>query len=579
MDDLKYQVDLYTALNEKLMKSEHVYRQIAEMSGNVYLFYDYRNKKVSVDLVGPWDELVGDKLQHSPYDEAYLLNLFLDKDQDLFRDKILYMERDKVKEVTIEVQLKNRTHSFSVNAKALYEGEDILEKLITFTDITQTKEKNDELNYLAYYDTLTGFYNKNRFIKELEIMCENAENEKSSVEVLLIDIDDFKKINDTIGLSYGDELVQELAVFLKNFEEENVKIGRFGSDLFVMGIYNPCGQRTADNIYRAIREKLRNPFILSNKQIIDFTISAGVAEYPDSGRSALEIVKNAEIVLYAAKDNGRNQIVFFEPEILTRYINDASIEKQLKTSVSNNEFVLYFQPQFSSENGKLRGVETLLRWPDLNGGFISSPEEFIPIAEKNGIMVPIGEWVIKESMRIYSELRSKFHYPMVLSINISKVNLKKDNFVELIQNLLHIYEINPGSLELELTEDAFTEDTEDVISKLNVLRKIGVKISLDDFLTGASSMTLIKKVNFDTIKIDTSVIDEIVSDERARLIVNSIIELCDKLSIRTIAEGVERKEELLMLQKMNCSLVQGNLLGKAMKKSDFEKVIIRQLPD
>ena len=579
MDDLKYQVDLLTALNEKLMKSEHVFRQIAESSGNVYLFYDYSDSRMLVDFIGPWDELVGEKISTNPYDESYMMNLLLDEDQDTFREKILSMEREGRTEETIEVHSKTRKYSFRVTANAKYSSDGvIIEKLVTFENITKIKAKNDELTYLAYYDTLTGLYNRNKFVAILRDMCEMAESEKVCVEVLFIDIDDFKKINDTVGLLFGDELVQELAVYLKTFEAEDVKVGRFGSDLFVLAIYNPCGQKTADNIYRRIRERLRSAFVLSNKQSITMTVSAGVAEYPDAGRSAVEVIKNSEIVLYRAKEKGKNSIEFFEPEILTRFIKDVSIEKQLKAAIDNNDFTLFFQPQFSSDNGKLRGAEALIRWPDNNGGFIINPSEFIPIAEKNGAIIPIGEWVLKESMRIYSELRSKYHYPMTLSVNISAVQLRRENFVELVQNLLMIYELNPSSFEIEITETVFIEDFDDVIAKINILRKMGVKVALDDFGTGYSSLSYLKKLPIDTLKIDKSFVDTMTTDEAGGIITDSVISLAKKMGFTTVAEGVESKDQLLYLQKAGCDLIQGFLLGKPMNRHDFEKLIIRQLP-
>lgn len=579
MDDLKYQVDLLTALNEKLMKSEHIFRQIAESSGNVYLYYDYNDREVRVDFIGPWDVLTGEKITNSPYDESYMLNLLLDEDQDAFREKILYMERDKSTSASLEVHSKTRKYSFKVEAIATYDSEgNIYDKLVTFIDTTKTKARNDELHYMAYYDTLTGLCNRNRFVEILRDFCVKAEEEKTSVEVLLLDIDDFKKINDTIGLVMGDELVQELSMYLKTYESEDVQIGRFGSDMFVMAIYNPCNQKTADNIYRGIRDKLHNPFVLSNRQNVEFTISAGVAEFPDAGETATELIKNAELVLYSAKEHGRNQIEFFEPDILSKHIKDMSIEKQLKTAVANSDFTLYFQPQFSSENGKLRGVEVLFRWPAVNGGFISAPEEIIPIAEKNGLIVPIGEWILKEAMRVYSEFRAKYHFPMTLSVNISPVQILKENFTEVIQNLILIYEISPEMLEIELTEDAFINDYDEVVSRINILRKMGVKVSLDDFGTGYSSLTLFKKLPVDTLKLDKSVIDSMLSDEFTGYIAKSVINMCKHFSIETIAEGVESKEQLLYLQKLNCDYIQGFLLGKPMPRNEFEKVIIRQLP-
>ena len=579
MEDLKYQIDLLTALNEKLMNSERIYRQIAEYSGNVYLYYNYRNGTTKVDFIGPWDELIGAKIAGHPYDESYMLSLILDEDQDMFRERILGMERDLTEEDTVEIRSKTRKYSFKVNAKVKYDNEDHpLEKLVTFVDITKDKLRNDELIYLAYYDSLTGLYNRNKFVSLLRDMCARAEGEQTSVEVLFVDIDNFKRINDSIGLLFGDELVQEFAVFLKTFESEDVHVGRFGSDLFVLSIYNPCGQRSADVIYRKIRERLRFPFGLSNKTDVVFTVSAGVAEYPDAGRSAVEVIKNAEIVLYRAKERGKGNIQYFEPDILTKFLNDVTVEKQLKDAIDNGDFTLFFQPQFFAETGKLRGAEALLRWPDKSGGFITSPMEFIPIAEKNGAIIPIGEWVLKESVKVMNELRLKYHFPFIMSVNISAIQLYKDNFVEFIQNLLMMYEINPEMFEIEITESVFIDDFDDVIEKINVLRGIGIRVALDDFGTGYSSLSYLKRLPIDTLKVDKAFVDSMISDDSTSIITDSVISMAKKLGFKTIAEGVESKEQLLYLQKIGCDIIQGYLLGKPMSRMDFEKVIIRQMP-
>lgn len=579
MDDLKYQIDLLTALNEKLMNSERIYRQIAECSGNVYLYFDYRNGAEKVEFIGPWDDLIGEKIANHPYDESYMLNLLLESDQDEFRKTILEMERDGIEYVSMEITTRTRKYSFKVEARASYASDGyITEKLITCIDVTKIKAKNDELTYLAYYDSLTGLYNRNKFVSLLRTMCEKAESELVSVEVLFIDIDDFKKINDSIGLLFGDELVQEFAAFLKSFEGDDIHVGRFGSDVFVISIYNPCGQRTADVIYRKVYERLRLPFTLSNKSNVMFTVSAGVAEYPDAGRTAIEVIKNAEIVLYKAKEKGRNTIHYFEPEILTKFLSDITIEKQLKDAIDNEDLTLFFQPQFHADTGKLRGAEALLRWPDSNGGFITSPSEFIPIAEKNGAIIPIGKWVLKESIRIMNDFRIKYHFPFIMSVNISAIQLRDDGFIEYLQTLLQAFEINPEMYEIEITESVFIEDFDDIIEKINVLRGMGIRVALDDFGTGYSSLSYLKRLPIDTLKVDKSFIDTMISDDSTNIITDSVVGMAKKMGFETIAEGVESKEQLLYLQKIKCDVIQGYLLGKPMSRIDFEKVIIRQLP-
>ncbi len=578
MDDLKYQIDLLTAMNEKLLNSERIYRLVSEFSGNVFVYIDYR-KNSNVELVGSWDEIIGEKVCNHPFDKNFMLSLICDEDQKRFQEIIIDMESRKERISRMEFKSKNQKNWVESVARTNYDENGIpIDKIISFHDITKIKAKNEELVYFAYYDSLTGLYNRNYFVKSLRDLCEKAESEQVSVELLFLDIDDFKKINDSLGLLFGDELVQDFAGVIKEYTNENIVAGRFGSDVFCVAIYNPCGQRSADNIYTSIREQLRTPFVLTNKTEITFSVSGGVAEYPEAGRTALELIKNAEIVLFKAKEKGKNNIQYFEHDILQRFIKTVSLEQRLKEAIENEDFVIYFQPQFSAQTGRLRGAEALLRWPDEHGGFIISPSEFIPIAEKNGAIVPIGNWVLKESIRIMNDWKLKYHVPFILSINISSIQMEKDNFVDYIQHLLSLYEINPEWIELEITESVFINDFDEIIGKINTLRKLGIKISLDDFGTGFSSLSYLKVLPIDTLKIDKTFVDTAIKDVSTNIITESVVDMVNKLGLETIAEGVETPDQLEYLKRIHCDNVQGYLLGKPMSRNDFEKLLIRQLP-
>ncbi len=580
MEDLKYQIDLLTALNERLLNSEKMYRHIAECSGTLFMYFDYKSTPTKVDLVGPWDEKVGEKIANHPYDESYMLNLLLDEDQDKFRVHMLELEREGLETDTIEVRSRSKRFWLSCFATVTYdEDHNPTEKIIAIKDITKIKMNSEELEYLAFYDSLTGVYNRNYFVRKFRDMCELAESEETSVEIMFVDIDDFKKINDSIGLLFGDELVQEFGQYLKGFQSEEVNVGRFGSDVFVISIYNPCGQRSADVIYRKIVERLRHPFTLTNKSEMMFTVSCGVAEFPDAGRTALEVIKNAEIVLYKAKEKGKNGIQYFELDILNRFIKNVSVEKQLKEAIETESFQLYYQPQYFAADGKLRGAEALLRWPDPEGdGFITSPSEFIPIAEKNGAIIPIGNFVIKEALKTLNDWRNKYHFPMVLSINISAVSLEKENFVDMLSHTLEMYGVNPESIELEITESVFINNFEDVIDKIKTIRGLGMRVSLDDFGTGYSSLSYLKQLPIDTLKIDRTFIETAVKDSSSSIIYESVINMANKLGFETVAEGVETKEQFNYLRDKNIDIIQGYLLGKPISKVEFEKLLIRQIP-
>ncbi len=310
-----------------------------------------------------------------------------------------------------------------------------------------------------------------------------------------------------------------------------------------------------------------------------FTVSCGVAEYPDAGRTALEVIKNAEIVLYKAKERGKNGIAYFELDILNKFIRNVSVEKQLKEAIETEAFQLYFQPQYHAETGKLRGAEALLRWPEADGdGFITSPSEFIPIAEKNGAILPIGNYVIKESIRTFNDWRSKYHIPLILSINISAVQLEKENFVDNLSHTLSLYGVNPENIEIEITESVFINNFEDVIDKIKTIRGLGMRVSLDDFGTGYSSLSYLKQLPIDTLKIDKSFIETAVRDDSSSIIYESVIKMAKKLGFETVAEGVETKEQFNYLREREIDIMQGYLLGRPISKVEFEKLLIRQMP-
>lgn len=577
MEDTNYQIDLLTALNEKLMNSERIYRHIAEYSGNLYVYFDLRNNG-KVELIGPWDDFVGERILSHPYDEQYMLNLVFEDDQKEVRSRILEIERLGRKRDKIEFRTAHKKYWLSCEATVNYDSHnEPLEKLLTIRDITRLKNNYDELTYLAYYDSLTSLCNRNYFVKRFNDIIEKADQEKAGVELMLVDIDNFKRINDSLGLVYGDELVQSFAFFLKELEGEDVVIGRYGSDVFSILIFNPHNDKTSDGVYKKIRERLRKPFKLSDGSVIDFTVTCGVSEYPDAGKNSLEVLKNAEIILYKAKESGKDCIKYYDPDVLSEFMKSVDLETKLKDAFENEDFELYFQPQFDLKTGKLRGAEALIRWPDKNNGFICEPEEFIPIAEKNGSISPLGSWIIIDAVKTINEWRTRFHLPIVISVNISAMQLEKDNFVDSLQKIISEYDVSPEMFEIEITESVFINDFDDVIDKINTLRGYGIRVSLDDFGTGYSSLSYLKRLPIDTLKIDKGFIDTAITDTTSRVIYETVVSLANKLGYQTIAEGVETKEQLEFLQKIKCDMIQGFLLGKPMRKDEFEKFLIRQL--
>jgi len=579
MEDKQYQIDLLTAMNERLMNSEHAYKLACEFTGAAYIYYDLRKEK-RVELFGAWEELTGEILSRQPYDERFMLSLVHDDDVKMLRDHLINIKPSfSAHKDSVEFRTKHGNKWIKASVCVNFDSNGkIIEKLISFQDVTANHTRLEEIEYYAFHDVLTGLYNRNHFFTVFRDMIIQAAKENVSVEFMLIDIDNFKKINDTLGLVYGDELVQELALYIKSLANDKIKVGRYGSDVFAVAIYDPCGKNCSDMIFKAVRDRLKKPFILTNKAEVSISVSSGVTEYPGGGGDALELIKNAEIVLYVSKQKEKGSITYYNDDILKDYRDEIVMENRLCEAIVNKEFEVYFQPLFDSSNGKMRGAEALLRWLNEDGYQIYPPSKFIPLAEKNGAIIDLGNFVFNEVFRSIHEWSVKYRSEFIISINVSAVQIEKPDFIDNIQKLIEQYEIDPDLIELEITESVLINDFVNVLDTLKLLNQLGIKVSLDDFGTGFSSLCYLRELPISTLKIDKSFIDDICSDDKTANITSSVIDMVKKLHLETVAEGVENPEQLEYLKNIGCDNIQGFLLSKPIKKSEFEKLIIRQLP-
>ncbi|NBH81721.1 bifunctional diguanylate cyclase/phosphodiesterase [bacterium C-53] len=571
MDALYYQMDLLKTLNEKLIGSDRINKEFLDLSGNAYFYYNCADEYF--EATGDWKGLTGMGIQKLT-DTELLYDCVQKEDEEALRE-ILLADETGMREMVREICLKDGKTWIEASAFVKYsENHENHEKFVCIKDITKFKAQNDELTYMAYYDSLTGLYNRNYFVQQLRKMIEKAEKNHTSVSVIMLDIDEFKKVNDSIGLILGDELIQDFGQFLSDFKNDHTIIGRFGADVFILGIYDPCGRSTVENIHHEIKMRLKRPFTLSSRDEIYINISTGVAEYPDAGDSAFVIIKNAEVCMFHTKEENRGGIRYFDESVLNRFLKTVSMEQRLRDAIDSEGFILYFQPQYDCRNGKLRGCEALIRWQDENGDFIS-PTEFIPLAEKSGGIVPIGNWVLKEALMIYSAWKRQFQFDGIISINISAVQIHKDNFATNIIRLLEQFDVSPKDVELEITESVFINNFDEVISKMTLLRDHGVKVSLDDFGTGFSSLSYLKDLPIDTLKIDKTFIDTVLSDTSTGIITESVVSMVKKLGFETVAEGVETEAQYQYLKSIECDNIQGFYLGRPMAREEFEILLMR----
>lgn len=569
MGELQYQVDLLSAMNQKLTNNLEMYQKIFQMSENTYIYCDLIHQKV---------ELLGAFHTYFPFKMSKLSDLehipeYVKPEHEKQLREVLCPEHLKMDHMETECCLLQGNVWLKVEVEVFCDNDDRpMTKIIQISNISKTKRQNDELQYLAYYDSMTGLYNRNYFVSILAKWMEKAAKEKEIVALICIDIDDFKKINDGMGMVVGDELVQVFAQFLKELEEDHIMLSHANNDVYYLAIYAPIGARSTENITERINKRLEEPFRLTQDREIKFTVSMGIALYPESTQNAVELINCAEIIMLQAKMSGKNAIRYFETPVLEEFKEMIEIENQLKRAIRENKFELYFQPQFESDTGKLRGAEALIRWWDETGHMVS-PAVFIPIAEESGMIVSIGDWVIDEAIRIYSVWRKKFQCTFIMSINISAIQYRKPDFVSNLIKVLKKYEVDAKYIELEITETVLIKDFVEVVKQLKILKEYGIKISLDDFGTGFSSLSYLKGLPIDTLKIDKSFVDTVLEDHSTKVITEAIVSMVKKLGYETVAEGVETQEQFEYLKHIECDNIQGYYLGKPMPARDMECVI------
>lgn len=431
--------------------------------------------------------------------------------------------------------------------------------VVNIENITKEREHSKKLLDTAYIDILTGLYNRNKFLDDIADLTAQAQFNGTKLGLLLIDIDNMKIINDYNGHTAGDEVLKKSAEILKRFSKNIIKAYRFGGDEFLLAIKNCSSMDSITNVCDTVFESF-------NSEQIKF--SGGIAVYPDDSEEPEDLLRFTDIAMRRAKKDGKNRITNFKPEMQRVFIQKLNMQAKMSAALINNDFYLVYQPQFDIKTGDLRGFEALMRWHDKELGDIG-PAIFIPLAEETGMILEIGDWVLNAAFCTLKNWQQKYSFKGIMSINISPMQLKQPNFIENIRNLLIKYNLNPDAVEIEITEGIMIENMNEAIEELNSLKNIGLRISLDDFGTGYSSLSYLQVLPLNTLKIDKSFITGITEKNGIQAnITNSIITMVTKMGLQTIAEGVEKNEQLQILKEFNCHIVQGFLRGKPMPEQN-----------
>ncbi len=433
-------------------------------------------------------------------------------------------------------------------------------------DITFVKESQRKMEQLAYFDTLTGLANRTFFRMQLRKSMSLAERGHYSFALFYFDLDEFKRINDTLGHDSGDQLLVEVANRLKLRLRAEDTIARLGGDEFAVLLSGIDDKDRAADVALTIQETLCRPIRLGSNEVI-ISASIGITMAPQDSQEEDQLLKHADLAMYEAKAKGRNTYHFYSKELHAAARERLHIENELRHAIKEEQFSLHYQPQVDSRTNRVVGYEALVRWQHPVEGMIPPPK-FIPIAEATGMIVEIGEWVLEEACHFASRMDALGHGSNI-SINLSARQFKDSNLRQVLQRILNKTKIKASSLHLELTESMLMGDVDAAINQLYEMKKLGVSISIDDFGTGYSSLSYLKRFPVDILKVDRSFVKDIPGDRNDMEITAAIIAMAQKLNLNVVAEGVESKEQVAFLEENNCHIVQGYYYSKPMPESEL----------
>lgn len=463
-------------------------------------------------------------------------------------------------------------------------NDEIGELATTFREMGKNlNHYHEQVRYVAYHDSLTGLPNRVMFKDYLNRATAEARRDLQELAILFLDLDNFKRINDTLGHQSGDKLLEDFADRLsKHLRETDVVshhsredasrvIARLAGDEFIILLPRTSGPGEAQKVASRILESLSEPFVISMQELY-VSASIGIAMYPEDGETAGELLKNADIAMYHAKKLGRNNFQYYSSKLNEESAEKLKIEGKLRHALENNALELHYQPQINLTTGQISGVEALLRWEDPELGRVG-PDVFIPIAEEYGLIVQISEWVINEACRQAQQWIIDFKLPITMSINISAVHFNNQSLEGMIAAALKRTGLNPRHLELELTETSILQDLGQATETLDAFKCMGLRLALDDFGTGYSSLSYLMKLPFDRLKIDQSFIRNLKTETKGTAIVSAIIGMSHSLDMSVIAEGVEQKEHMQVLLQMQCDHVQGFYISRPLAAKKLEDFI------
>ncbi|MBE6049038.1 MAG: EAL domain-containing protein [Clostridium sp.] len=554
----------------KLRISEKRYRKAFEGSKYIMFYINLKEKYITLD--GKVSKLIGVewKSQYKFTIEQWL-DFIIYEEREIYKKKFYEMlESNESKYFSIEYRIRNkfgRVLWIKIKGKRISEedGEYIYGSI---SDETDRKEKEIKINYMSYYDDVTGVPNRRYFMINADKMRQTSLVNKKIFALVFIDLDDFKYVNDNYGHAVGD-------IVLKSFCEKIAKIinrkcffARFGGDEFVISIENINNENEVINIVMHILEECNIPMQISNKEIFN-TVSIGVSMCFNRGESIQSLLKKADIAMYKAKSTGKNKFLLFNKDMSDKVDRELNLSRCIRKSIENNEIYFLMQPKYWAKSKKMQGFEVLARWNSEELGFVS-PEEFIPTAEDNGYIIEIGKFLIRDSLKKCKILKDKMDNDFKIAINLSEIQIRDENLISFVKQCIIDEGVDPKNIEFEVTETVIMTSLKNNIKVLEELKALGVSIALDDFGVGYSSLNYLRNLPIDTVKIDKSFVYDINKDFKGKCIIEKIVELAHLLDLKVVAEGVENKEQFEFLRNIDCDMIQGYYFSKP---ATFDKIL------
>ncbi|MDB1932193.1 EAL domain-containing protein [Clostridium tertium] len=517
--------------------------------------------------------LYGNNKEITGYKEDFIIMTF-DEFRSYFRQDYFDILNDGIKNNLEEIEVKI-TNILGVDIWISVKGQARKSNKGEFLgfegyvhNITREKEAHLKLEYISYYDELTGLNNRKQFKSIIEKELEKHIVSESRGALIIIDIDNFKFINDSYGHKCGDILLEKFSEDLKKIFNDDQLLCRFGGDEFLIFISSISYLNEINTTVRKIMDILKNPYDINGHKIYSST-SIGVSVFPDDGEDFEVLLKNADAAMYIAKSNGKNQWQMFNNNISREINRIYSIQRGLRTALDNDEMFVVFQPKVRLTDDEVNGFEALLRWKSNEIGFVS-PGEFIPVAENTRLIIPIGKFVLREVFAKVKYLLSEGYDNFKIAVNLSEIQLRDGNLLEYFNSLIEEFNVSPKYIEVEITESMIMKSVDKNIECLLQIKELGASIALDDFGTGYSSLNHLTKLPIDVLKIDRSFVIDMAENDKSRYIVENIIQLSHKLGMTVVAEGVEEKEQVDYLRGIECDTVQGFYYSKP---EYFENII------